>query len=67
MSPERVGFITVPTGAKAGFDHAANYQPGRRIYAAQPGAHTTCWDFERRCLYVFCPRSGGAAVHEERV
>ncbi len=29
------------------------------------GAHTTCWDPARRCLYVFCPASGGAAVFEE--
>jgi DNA-binding beta-propeller fold protein YncE len=32
----------------------------------EPGAHTTCWDPIGRCLYVFCPASGGAAVYEER-
>jgi len=32
----------------------------------EPGAHTTCWDRTDRCLYVFCPASGGAAVYEER-
>src|SRR6266540_238196 len=31
-----------------------------------PGAHTICWDSTGRCLYVFCPASGGAAVYEER-
>ena len=30
------------------------------------GAHTTCWDPDGRCLYVFCPASRGAAVYEER-
>jgi len=29
------------------------------------GAHTTCWDAIDRCLYVFSPASGGAAVYEE--
>jgi hypothetical protein len=32
----------------------------------EKGAHTTCWDPISQCLYVFCPRSGGAAVYEER-
>jgi len=31
------------------------------------GAHTTGWDPVGRCLYAFCPQSGGAAVYEERV
>jgi DNA-binding beta-propeller fold protein YncE len=30
------------------------------------GAKTTGWDPIGRCLYVFCPASGGAAVYEER-
>ena len=30
------------------------------------GAHTICWDRTDRCLYVFCPASGGAAVYQER-
>ena len=30
------------------------------------GAHTAGWDPVGRCLYVFCPESGGAAVYEER-
>jgi DNA-binding beta-propeller fold protein YncE len=29
------------------------------------GAHTLGWDPEGRCLYVFCPESGGAEVFEE--
>ncbi len=32
----------------------------------ESGAHTTGWDPAGRCLYVFCPASGGAAVFEER-
>jgi hypothetical protein len=31
----------------------------------EQGAHTTCWDPIERCLYVFCPASGGAGVYEE--
>lgn len=34
--------------------------------ATEPGAHTTGWDPDGRCLYVFYPGSGGAAVFEER-
>ena len=33
----------------------------------ETGAKTTGWDPDGRCLYVFCPQSGGAAVFEERV
>jgi DNA-binding beta-propeller fold protein YncE len=32
----------------------------------QAGAHTCGWDPEARCLYVFCPESGGAMLFEER-
>jgi DNA-binding beta-propeller fold protein YncE len=32
----------------------------------EQGAHTTGWDPISKCLYVFCPASGGAAVYEER-
>jgi DNA-binding beta-propeller fold protein YncE len=32
----------------------------------EQGAHTSGWDPVDRCLYVFCPASGGAAVYEER-
>ena len=34
--------------------------------ATEPGAHTTGWDPDGRCLYVFCAMSCGAAVYEER-
>ena len=34
--------------------------------ATEPGAHTLGWDPDGRCLYVFCPRSGGAILFEER-
>jgi DNA-binding beta-propeller fold protein YncE len=33
----------------------------------EEGAHTTGWDPVDKCLYVFCPGSGGALVYEERV
>jgi len=32
----------------------------------EDGAHTIGWDRDGHCLYVFCPRSGGAMVFEER-
>jgi uncharacterized protein YjiK len=32
----------------------------------EEGAHTIAWDPVDRCLYVFCPGSGGAALYEER-
>jgi serine/threonine protein kinase, bacterial len=38
MSLERAGFIPVPAGAKAGFDHADVYRRGRRMYVAHTGA-----------------------------
>jgi DNA-binding beta-propeller fold protein YncE len=38
----------------------------RETIETEPGAHTIGWDPVDRCLYVFCPRSGGAAVYEER-
>jgi len=31
----------------------------------EKGAHTMCWDPIGRCLYVFCPAAGGAAVYED--
>ena len=34
--------------------------------ATEPGAHTLGWDPDGRCLYVFCPPSGGAILFEER-
>lgn len=32
----------------------------------EAGAHTCGWDVDSRCLYVFCPQSGGAMLFEER-
>ena len=32
----------------------------------EPGAHTIGWDPTAHCLNVFCPKSRGAAVFEER-
>jgi DNA-binding beta-propeller fold protein YncE len=34
--------------------------------ATEEGAHTLGWDPDGRCLYAFCPVSGGAMVLEER-
>jgi len=31
----------------------------------EAGAHTCGWDPDGRCMYVFCPQSGGAMVFEE--
>jgi DNA-binding beta-propeller fold protein YncE len=36
------------------------------VVATEPGAHTIGWDPDGRCLYAFCPASGGAMVFEER-
>ncbi len=36
------------------------------VVETEPGAHTIGWDPDGRCLYVFCPASGGAMVFEER-
>ena len=37
------------------------------VVETEVGAHTIGWDPAGRCLYVFCPQSGGAVVYEERV
>src|SRR5262249_26475852 len=31
------------------------------VVSTEAGAHTLGWDPDSRCLYVFCPASGGAA------
>jgi DNA-binding beta-propeller fold protein YncE len=36
------------------------------VVETELGAHTIGWDPDGRCLYVFCPTSGGAMVFEER-
>jgi hypothetical protein len=38
MSLARVGFIEIPVGAMAGFDHADIYRTRRRLYVAHTGA-----------------------------
>jgi hypothetical protein len=39
MPLQRVGFIPLPPGEEAGFDHADAYAPGRLIYVAHTGAN----------------------------
>jgi hypothetical protein len=69
----RVGFIPIPEGAKPGFDHADIHRAGRRMYVAhmgadrEPGAHTSGWEPDGRCVHVFCPQSRGAMLFEERL
>ena len=36
------------------------------VVETEQGAHTIGWDPDGRCLYVFCPGSGGAMLFEER-
>jgi hypothetical protein len=62
VSLVRAGFIPIPPGAKAGFDHADVFRAGRRIYVAHTGAdRVDVLDCEaRRYLYPFlsnCPVS----------
>ena len=38
MALEQVGFVSLPPGEAAGFDHADVYVPGRRLYVAHTGA-----------------------------
>lgn len=51
-------------GLVCSFD-SGQLEPLETIETEQ-GAHTSGWDPVDRCLYVFCPASGGAAVYEER-
>jgi DNA-binding beta-propeller fold protein YncE len=51
-------------GAVCSFD-TERLEPLETI-ETEVGAHTTSWDPDGRCLYVFCPSSGGAALYEER-
>jgi DNA-binding beta-propeller fold protein YncE len=44
---------------------SARVEPVETI-ETEAGAHTIGWDPDGRCLYVFCPESGGAAVYEEQ-
>jgi DNA-binding beta-propeller fold protein YncE len=51
-------------GVICSFDTAAELELLETV-ATEGGAHTTGWDADGRCLYVFCPASSGAAVYEE--
>jgi serine/threonine-protein kinase len=58
----RVGFVPLPTGAKAGFDHADTYRPGRRMYVAHTGAdRVDVIDLERRAFLRSLPDLPGVA------
>lgn len=39
MPLERIGFVPLPAGDEAGFDHADVYVPGRLVYVAHTGAN----------------------------
>ena len=39
MPLQRIGFVPLPPGEEAGFDHADAYAPGRLIYVAHTGAN----------------------------
>ena len=51
-------------GLVCGFD-TERLEP-LEVVETEPGAHTIGWDPDGRCLYAFCPASGGAMVFEER-
>lgn len=51
-------------GLVCSFD-SARLEPVETV-ETEEGAHTLGWDPDDRCLYVFCPGSGGAALYEER-
>jgi DNA-binding beta-propeller fold protein YncE len=51
-------------GVICSFD--SNHLEQLETVATEQGAHTLGWDPDGRCLYVFCPGSGGALVFEER-
>jgi hypothetical protein len=51
-------------GVVCSFDSARLEQ--LEMVETEEGGHTSGWDPVGRCLYVFCPGSGGAAIFEER-
>ena len=69
MSLRRVGFITLPPGAKSGFDHADVDRARRRMYVAHAGAdRIDVLDCERRTFLHSLPDLPGVAgvlVEEE--
>lgn len=62
MSLVRTGFVTVPPGAKPGFDHADVWRAGRRMYVAHTGAdRVDVLDCERQALLRSLPGLPGVA------
>lgn len=62
MTLVRVGFIPIPPGAKAGFDHADVYRAGRRMFVAHTGAdRVDILDCEQRTFLGSLPDLPGVA------
>lgn len=62
MTLVRVGFVPIPAGAKAGFDHADVYLAGRRMYVAHTGAdRVDVLDCDRRTFLRSLPGLPGVA------
>jgi len=62
MSLERGGFITIPPGAKPGFDHADVYRAAGRMYVAHTGAdRVDVLDCKRREFLRSLPDLAGVA------
>jgi hypothetical protein len=71
MSLARAGSISIPPGAKPGFDHADVFKAGRRMYVAHTGAdRIDVLDCETRsylyALPVELPGVAGVLVDEEQ-
>lgn len=62
--PQRAYVAIGDPGVVCSFD--SNRLEPLETVETEPGAHTCGWDPDDRCLYVFCPESGGALVFEER-
>ena len=62
MSLVRDGFIPLPPGASAGFDHADTFRAGRRVYVAHTGAdRVDVIDCERQTFLRSLPDLPGVA------
>lgn len=62
MSLVRVGFVTIPAGAKRSFDHADTYRAGRRMYVAHTGAdRVDVLDCDARTFLRSLPELPGVA------
>lgn len=69
MPLERIGFVPLPPGDEAGFDHADVYAPGRLAYVAHTGANRIdVIDCANRCHLRSLPDLPGVAgvLIEER-